>query len=248
MSGFKARGGRQPETTGIWIWSEIFSHDFDNGEKVAIILMDTQGIFDSRSTMKDNTVTFAISMMLSSVQCYNVMQNIQEDDLQHLQLFADYGRLAMQQHASNKPFQHLLFIIRDWPFAFENAYGNGQAVIDELLAETKQQTDENHQLRRQIKSTFEQIGAFLMPYPGIAIANGQFNGDINQISAEFINQLKILVPLLCAPENLVLKKIGGLKVRAREFKIFLKTYIEIFNSEKLPEPHSILIVCLIHRF
>lgn len=203
--------------------------------------MDTQGIFDSRSSMKDNTVIFALSMMLSSVQCYNVSQNIQEDDLQHLQLFAGYGRLAMQQN-SDKPFQSLLFIVRDWPYEVEHAYGNGKDVVDELLTETREQSDENHQLRRQLKASFGKIGAFLMPHPGTAVATGRFTGNINEIGAEFIEQLNALIPFICGPENIDVKTVSGAKVRAREFQIYLKTYIEIFNSSKLPEPQSILTV------
>lgn len=48
--------------------------------------MDTQGTFDSNSTVKDNATVFALSTMLSSVQIYNLSQNIEEDDLQHLQV------------------------------------------------------------------------------------------------------------------------------------------------------------------
>lgn len=39
--GFKWRGGKNPETNGIWMWSEIFTHDYENGDKIAIILLDT---------------------------------------------------------------------------------------------------------------------------------------------------------------------------------------------------------------
>ncbi|XP_055308601.1 atlastin-like, partial [Sitodiplosis mosellana] len=162
LSGFKWRGGRKPETNGIWMWSEVFTHDFSNGEKVAIILLDTQGIFDHQSTRRDCTTTFALSMLLASVHCYNVLQNVQEDDLENLEMFTEYGRLAIEQ-THQKPFQKLLFIIRDWPNAFETGYEwNGQQVIDEILSEADGQTVENHQLRERIKSSFEEVKAFLL--------------------------------------------------------------------------------------
>lgn len=48
--------------------------------------MDTQGTFDSQSTVRDNATVFALSTLISSVQIYNLSQNIEEDDLQHLQV------------------------------------------------------------------------------------------------------------------------------------------------------------------
>ncbi|XP_055296599.1 atlastin-like [Sitodiplosis mosellana] len=122
--GFKSRGGQQPETTGIWMWSDVFTHDH-NGKELAIILLDTQGIFDNRSSVKDCITIFALSMMLASVQCYNLMQNVQEDDLQHLELFSEYGKLVLGQ-SNEKPFQKLLFIVRDWPNSFETGMAVAQ--------------------------------------------------------------------------------------------------------------------------
>jgi atlastin len=66
--------------------------------------MDTQGAFDSQSTVKDCARVFALSLMISSVHVYNIMMNLQEDDLQHLQLFTEYGRIAME-HSNEVPFQ-----------------------------------------------------------------------------------------------------------------------------------------------
>lgn len=48
--------------------------------------MDTQGAFDQESTVKDCATVFALSTMVSSVQIYNLSQNIQEDDLMNLQV------------------------------------------------------------------------------------------------------------------------------------------------------------------
>lgn len=154
------------------MWSEIFTHDCDNGDKLAIILLDTQGIFDDESTTKDYTATFAISTMLASVQCFNVMQNVQEDDLQHLELFTEYGRLAMEQ-TDEKPFQNLLFIVRDWPNALEHPFGYGKKFIDGKLTGKDKQSAEMRELRNRVCQSFEKINAFLMPYPGTAVAEQQ---------------------------------------------------------------------------
>lgn len=246
LNGFRWRGGRRPDTIGIWMWSEIFTHDFSNGDKIAIILMDTQGIFDHQSTRRDCTTTFALSMLLSSVQCYNVMQNVQEDDLENLEMFAEYGRLAFEQ-TNEKPFQKLLFIIRDWPNEFEIDYGwNGQQVIDEYLSENDSQLSEHNQLRNRIKSSFGEIKAFLMPHPGMTVAQGRnFTGQLQQIDSEFIKYVKELVPAIFAPENLVIKKINNERVRAGDLVQYLQAYATLFNGNSLPEPKTVLMVCSI---
>lgn len=219
----------------------MFTHDFENGEKVAIILLDTQGMFDFQMCVRDCTTIFALSIMLSSVQCYNLMQNIREDDLQHLQLFTEYGRLALDQ-SNEKPFQKLLFIVRDWQFPYENHYGfGGQEVIDEILTGNGEQTREMHQMRKRLDSSFNDIGAFLMPFPGTTVAqSNNFTGDLKQIDAVFIKYVKELVPAILAPENLIVKKINGQKVRARDLLQYLEAYIKIFNGDGIPEPRSVL--------
>lgn len=243
MDGFKWRSGRKRETIGIWMWSDVFTHDFDNGEKVAIILLDTQGIFDDKSSVRDCTTIFALSMMLSSVQCYNLMQNIREDDLQHLELFTEYGRVALEQTAQ-RPFQKLLFLIRDWPFAYDIDYGwNGERVVNETLVGSDEQTPEMRQLRDRIQASFEKISAFLMPHPGMKVAQSKnFTGDLNEIAPDFVKYVKELVPAIFAPDKLLMKKINGQTVRAQDLLKYLEAYVNVFNGEALPEPKSILMV------
>ncbi len=88
----------------MFLWSEPYLLRTLQNEEVVVLLMDTQGAFDTTSTVKDCATLFALSLMVSSVQIYNLSQNIQEDDLQHLHLFADYGRLALNE-TNHAPFQ-----------------------------------------------------------------------------------------------------------------------------------------------
>lgn len=68
LTGFSWRGGKERETTGIWMWSRPFFRAMADGEEVAVLLMDTQGTFDNETSMKGNCTVFALSTLLSSVQ------------------------------------------------------------------------------------------------------------------------------------------------------------------------------------
>lgn len=249
LSGFSWRGGSERDTTGILMWSDIFCHDYTNGDKVAIILLDTQGTFDSQSTVRDCATVFALSTMLSSVQCYNLSQNIQEDDLQHLQLFTEYGRLALAE-SGKKPFQRLQFLVRDWSFPYEAEYGalGGHRILQRRLEINDRQHPELQSLRKHITSCFSEIACFLMPHPGLVVANNPtFDGRLSDITPEFKNSLKSLIPMLLAPENLILKEINGQKVRARDLIQYFKSYMAIYKGNELPEPKSMLVVSFIRK-
>ena len=86
-------------TTGIWMWSEPFIHYSEEAEEVAILLMDTQGMFDNETTMNLTAQIFSISTLVSSFQIYNVQNSIGEDKMMHLALFSGYGRIALEPPA-----------------------------------------------------------------------------------------------------------------------------------------------------
>ncbi|XP_006617292.1 atlastin [Apis dorsata] len=243
LRGFSWKGGSERDTTGILMWSKVFRGTLPDGENVAVILMDTQGAFDSQSTVKDCATVFALSTMLSSLQIYNLSQNIQEDDLQHLQLFTEYGRLALQ-NSGRKPFQKLQFLVRDWSYPYEANYGaeGGKEILNRRLEISDKQHPELQSLRKHIKSCFSDISCFLMPHPGLNIAtNPHFDGRLAEIQSEFKEQLKILIPMLLAPENLVTKKIDGQIVKARDLLEYFKSYMKIYKGNELPEPKSMLV-------
>ncbi|XP_045460885.1 atlastin isoform X1 [Harmonia axyridis] len=243
LEGFSWRGGSERDTTGILMWSEIFLTELMNGEKVAVILLDTQGTWDSKSTVKECATIFALSTMISSVQIYNLSSNIQEDDLQHLQLFTEYGRLALAE-TNLTPFQRLQFLVRDWRFPYEAPYGavGGQKILEKRLKVDENQHPELESLRRHIRSCFSEIACFLMPHPGIKVSTSPtFDGRLNDIDSEFKDNLKILVPMILAPENLVVKQINGQKVKARDLVQYFKCYMQIYQGNELPEPKSMLV-------
>ncbi|KAM4617325.1 atlastin-3 isoform 2-T4 [Discoglossus pictus] len=242
LTGFSWKGGSEPDTTGIQMWSEVFTMRKPDGKEVAVVLMDTQGAFDSQSTVKDCATIFALSTMTSSIQIYNLSQNIQEDDLQQLQLFTEYGRLAMDE-IFLKPFQTLMFLVRDWSFPYEYPYGEqgGMKFLEKKLKVKEHQHEEIQNVRKHIHSCFTNVSCFLLPHPGLKVATSpQFDGRLKDIAPEFKEMLSTLVPLVLDRKSLVEKEINGSKVTCRGLLEYFKAYIKIYQGEDLPHPKSML--------
>ena len=110
--GFHWRAGEERDTTGIWMWSHPYLI-----QNLAVLLVDTQGMFDNETTMILTTSIFGLSTLLSSYQIFNVDKKIGEDSLQQLALFSEYARSAMVKATAGqieKPFQRMEFLVRDW--------------------------------------------------------------------------------------------------------------------------------------
>lgn len=87
LTGFSWKSGVSRDTTGIIFWSDIFLHTSKiTGEKLAIYVVDSQGLFDSQTAPAENSRIFALSTLLSSVQILNIKDNIQENQLEYLQV------------------------------------------------------------------------------------------------------------------------------------------------------------------
>ncbi|XP_077494149.1 atlastin-3-like [Amblyomma americanum] len=241
LRGFKWRGGCDRHTTGILIWREVFLVKTPEHGELAVLLMDTQGMHDDQSTVKESAAIFALTTMLSSVLVYNVSQNIQEDDLQYLELFTEYGRLA-EQHMFGKPFQKLLILVRDWYHIRDAEYGasGGRKLLEKRLKVKENQQPQLQQLRKYIDSFFTEIGCFLMPHPGFKVAQARsFDGRLSDIEEDFKCQLLHLVPSILSPENLIPKEINGQKVTCQQLIIYMTTYVHMFKGNSLPEPKTV---------
>lgn len=62
----------------------------------------------------------------------------------------------------------------------------------------------------------------------------------SDIDEDFVQQLKLFVPSILAPENLVKKAINGKDVTCKELFEYIRAYVKVFGSNQLPEPKSIL--------
>ena len=240
------RCGTERETTGIYLWSKLFVVK-KGGREIAIALMDTQGSFDHASTLKECVTIFALSVMTSSVLVYNISQQIQEDHLQHLQYFTAYGELAQKENGE-KPFQKLQFLVRDWQvqilyvirldfilssqYPYEFGYGRdgGCLVLKKIMQVKEEMQEELKNLRNGLQSYFENIDAFLLPYPGTCVATDRnFSGKLEEVAKDFRLHIKEFCELVLSPNYLDVKKIGGGEVTAKEMVQFFQSFLNILQ-------------------
>ena len=317
--GFAWRGGQDRMTTGIWMWSEPFIHYSEEaGQEVAILLMDTQGMFDNETTMNLTAQIFSISTLVSSFQIYNVQNSIGEDKMMHLALFSEYGRIALEPPADTgkgdnpgkgkdkredasgseddeegvheiwkdrsdgvsgdeggegeeeegeasepfhfeaevkagklKPFQSLLFLVRDWPNFDEsleaslqqegqqgNDGGDPEGVEAAFMAEMRDyfkgvigvrgQSD-LQSTRDQIARCFEGVSAFLLPHPGTAITRKNFNGSLSSLEPVF-RRLVGLLARMVFDDALEPKRVHMRQITATELMAYFEVYTDLFKN------------------
>ncbi|XP_043207001.1 atlastin-2-like [Amphibalanus amphitrite] len=233
---FTWSNGADSHTNGMFI-SPPKTITLDSGEEAVLFLLDTQGLFDDDSNMADATNIFALSTLLSSKAVFNLPNNLKSDDLDHLQLFAEIGRMA-RDRSNRTAFQNLLFLIRDWDHPATHPFGKqgGDALVKRRLRSDKVDLD---QRRQHIEGCFANIEGFLMPHPGKAVARSSDFSD-DDMDEEFATHLDELLTLLLSPDKIPLKMNGNRPVTCGELATLIRMYAELFQSGKLPEPKGIL--------
>lgn len=251
---FHWAGGSDRATTGIWMWSQphFINRKLDNGEteSLAVLLVDSQGMFDNETTMSLTASIFGLSTLLSSYQIYNVEKRIQEDNLQQLALFSEYARLALQADQVHdgseniKPFQKIEFLVRDWQnFEDEDDFDQMEKEMDEYFQKVIADRDAKdlQETREQINSCFEDASCYAFVHPGKHVTKMSYTGDVAQIDETFVNQMNRYCKKVFSFEHLQPKSIQGHQVTAVELGSYIKAYAEMFASgASFPEASTML--------
>lgn len=264
--GFGWRSGRERMTTGIWMWSEHFVRTMpETGEQVAVLLVDTQGMFDSSLTQMLTASIFGLSTLISSYQVYNVDKQIQEDNLQHLALFTEYGRVALREQRNEeksdpewystedgetsgkgtRPFQRVEFLVRDWQnFDDEDEEPMPEMLEDmnvylqEVMSKTMQK--DTREVREQIHDCFETVSCFLLPHPGHEVTSKKYDGSVDKIRPSFRRLMSEYLRRVFS-SRLMVKKIHGRSVTSMELFEFIRAYAKLFKEAKIfPEAQTLL--------
>ena len=240
-SRFKYSNNIGRETVGIWIFSEPIIKKNLKGDEIAVFLMDTQGWHDDRTTEKENQLIFGLNCVLSSVMIYNVHRNIGEDDFSYIK---NYTSKALDlSEMGDEPFQKLIILIRDWwsngerGFSYgyyDSRYPRGSKDFIQNKLQLEGKSTEAQMIRKILTRQYEQICAYLMPYPGSVVNSWEFNSST--IDCEFKKHINDFCSILFAQRNLVLAKFNNKYLRGIELLDLMKTkFVNNLSLLNLPE-------------
>lgn len=162
LEGFTWRSGTQRDTTGIIFWSDVFL-----AGDCAILIADSQGLFDNETSFVDNSKIFSLVTLMTSIEILNLHGLIQEDQLQYLQFATEYSKFMISSSQESKPFQNFVLLLRDWSNPDEFAFGfdGGLRYLNETLKIKSNHPEELKSVRSLIRSSFDKISCCLLPYP-----------------------------------------------------------------------------------
>jgi len=98
-SGFTLGPSVNPETRGLWMWGRPIYKTDENGQKIAIIFLDSEGLFATDSSEAYDAKIFAITALLSSQLIYNTVRNVDQSSIDYVELLARRAQLFSLQSA-----------------------------------------------------------------------------------------------------------------------------------------------------
>jgi atlastin len=250
IDAFDWGGGVDPVTKGIYMWSTPFIVN-----DKAILLVDTQGMFDHDTPMAVTTCIFAFTALISSYQIYNVLPRIQEDNLQHLAMFSSYAAKVSQVSNINGTdnntsdaslFQHISFLVRDWPnftarsTIIDKEHEMHEYITDKVFARGK--SEEINSTRDAIRRCYQNITCFCLPNPGQQVVAKEYDGNIQDINKDFLSLVSRFFSTHVFGGEAKSKQICGRKVSAPELLSHIISYAKMFASgcQGLPPVQTIL--------
>lgn len=195
-AGFEWRSGSEKVTQGIWMWTTPIVFEDEEGRKIGVLMMDTQGAWDNSLTKAQSATIFGLASLLSSKLIYNIQNRIEEDKIENLDYFSTFAQTACSQlPGAGSVFGRLQILIRDWA-NFEKGFS-----LDDCL-EHMRMHHENHLTKQgvpadaaervdRLETTFRSMETFGLPHPGLEVTRPNYMGDIDSIDSDFIFLLDV---------------------------------------------------------
>ncbi|CAK8686327.1 unnamed protein product [Clavelina lepadiformis] len=220
-------------TKGIYVSKEPHLLEDDEGNQIALFLMDTQGMFDFEDSTSHSSLIVGFSLILSSLQFFNVPGKIDKSHIDFLCGFSEFAQ-SLQAESRGPPDQHLDFLIRDYEKdTYPLGIGGGRKYIDDILDNSKERSKEFKALQKYLTKFTNKVTGFILPPPGLPVKKYKGNHDpckVGDIEDIFMEKTTELFQHFCSPNNIMTKQIEGKRVNGRMINNFASKIAEKIND------------------
>ena len=233
---FTSRRGKNIQTLGVWVLNKIFIRN-----NKAILLMDTQGVFDQELNQAMTVALISLSTIISSYQIYNLDKRIQEDYLCNMANFSSYTSSISNINKQKKIGNTLCLLVRDWEH-FDNNFDMDKCNIEtdtyrrELLCDTSMLTEEQKETRQKIFNIYNNVLVRLCPHPGHLVTENKFSGRLTDVRQDFklhVGDIINRMLLSIKPKKIL----NGQYLLCRDFPSYLQQCINLYDNieDTLPQ-------------
>ncbi|XP_074985169.1 RING finger protein 112, partial [Caretta caretta] len=192
LEGFEWRADEQQVTKGVWAWSLPFWVPA-KGEKVAVLLVDTEGSMDIERNKETSIKLAALSMLLSSYQILNIGRRVKDPDLEYLEMFVQVAEVVGEAYGL-EPIQHLDLLVRDWSSSQILGVQGGEKYLRQIRQKLEATSSCKHPKTLEVLSR-SRSRCYLMPLPGKRIMMGS-KGTLRDMDEDFRESLSDYVTTL----------------------------------------------------
>eukprot|EP00397_Hematodinium_sp_SG-2012_P006904 GEMP01006941.1.p1 GENE.GEMP01006941.1~~GEMP01006941.1.p1 ORF type:complete len:573 (+),score=77.27 GEMP01006941.1:230-1948(+) len=230
---FPWRAGAQRLTRGMWMWSAPYVVKTSKGLK-GILLMDTQGAWDSEMTKDLSACVFALTAILSSKLVYNVRNSLNAQNVENLDYFTTVAKVILPDEDVGR-MGELQVLIRDWEHydegaTLEQCHEEVFKHRQDFLSKDHAKNSANVEAIDRLENIFSHITVTALPHPGL-IFQKTWKGEIKDINKDFIFLLdRFFADLLAGIELCPPSAPMGEPLNGENFASIMASTIEAFQT------------------
>lgn len=248
QKGFSVGPTVNPCTKGLWIWSKPIYGTSEDGSRLPILLIDTEGFGAFDEDQNHDIRIFTLAILLCSYFVYNSAGSIDENAIQSLSFVIN---LSKHIHVKNTDssftepdelsnlFPSFLWVLRD--FALQLVDDDGELItpkeyLEKVLENNKSQydMDQKNKIRKLIKSYFKDRDCYTMVRPLLKEKELQNleNMGPEKLRPEFLEQILQLRKKILT--RVKVKTFKGKALNGEMYLNMIKSFINAINTGKVP--------------
>ena len=225
-----------PCTQGVYILKEPIVICFGK-EKIALFLVDTQGMFDNETSEQNQSFLGTFNFLLSSCVLFNVDRGIKTTDLEAIYKSAKNLKDRKGSYLLQK--QSLMFVVRNWLYTGSDGdnddaddnenfpYGmeGGKKYFETLILRDSTKRAEEHKMMRDflVYALGDNIPCCLLPYPGDVV--GRKSCSVADLSNDFRRESYSFFQKITNANSLKITKIQTKRCKCGELCETIKDYV-----------------------